>query len=50
MFTLLRMSFIYDPGIHLEAFLLSAVIGVLFGYMPAKRGARLDPMVVPRHE
>jgi putative ABC transport system permease protein len=46
----LQVPFIFDPQINLLAFAVSALIGVVFGYFPARRAAALNPIDALRHE
>jgi putative ABC transport system permease protein len=46
----MEVPFMFDPAINLLSFVFSAGIGVVFGYFPARRAARLDPIVALRHE
>jgi putative ABC transport system permease protein len=47
---LMQIPYTFDTTINLASFLFSAVIGVVFGYVPARRAARLDPIDALRHE
>ena len=47
---LMNIPFVFGLGINLMAFAFSAAIGVLFGFVPARRAARLNPIDALRHE
>ncbi|WP_114954776.1 ABC transporter permease [Sphingosinicella terrae] len=47
---LIQVPFLFDPQINLVAFSVSALIGIVFGYFPARRAASLNPIDALRHE
>src|SRR5690606_36430018 len=46
----LGVPFVTSPSIIFLAFAFSAIIGMVFGYFPARRAAQLNPIEALRHE
>nr|WP_315494019.1 ABC transporter permease [uncultured Rhodoferax sp.] len=47
---LMQIPYTFDLGVNLLSFAFSAAIGVVFGFVPARRAAQLDPIEALRHE
>lgn len=48
--TLAKLPFAFDLSINLISFGISALIGIVFGFFPARRAAALNPIDALRHE
>jgi len=44
------LPFIFNPAVNIMSFVFSAVMGIIFGYYPAHRASKLDPIDALRHE
>ena len=44
------VPFVFSPTINILSFVFSAFMGIAFGYYPAARASRLDPIDALRHE
>jgi putative ABC transport system permease protein len=45
-----QLPWLFDLQINIIAFAISALIGIIFGYFPARRAASLNPIDALRHE
>ena len=48
--SLIDLPFLFNPGLNLMAFAFCALMGIIFGFYPAYRASKLDPIDALRHE
>ena len=46
----MNIPFVLDPGIVLIAFIFSALVGIVFGFFPARNAAQMNPIEALRRE
>ena len=46
----MKVPYVFDLGVNCLAVMTAATIGIFFGYFPARRAARLNPIEALRHE